>query len=145
MRVAVQWSHMETEGNKWHRYFMHLSFCSSDHLSLSSNLFPWPDEILLTKPWSRSNRQQFLMITWPVLPDWAASTAREGQLPWTRDQEHTGRALFSSLKLFPVWHAAAYWSHRKALNFCALVFCFFFVKRQKVSYSTTLLMHRTSP
>lgn len=34
------------------------------------------------------------MITWPVLPDWAASTARGEQLPWTRDQEHTGRMFF---------------------------------------------------
>lgn len=71
------------------------------YLSVFKSFFPWPDEILLTKPWSQSNRQRYPMTTWPVLPDWAVSTVQGGRLPWTRDQEHTGREFSHCNSVLP--------------------------------------------
>lgn len=66
------------------------------------------------------------MITWPALPGWAVSTVQAGQLPWTRDHEHTGR-LFATVTLSCLAKQCLL-SHRKALKLYA---CWLFVERRK--------------
>lgn len=73
------------------------------------------------------------MITWPALPGWAVSTVQEGQLPWTRDHEHTGRVFShckSSLPGKPMFTKVT----EKPRSFVPLSFL---LKGKKVSYSTT--------
>lgn len=136
---------MKTSGDKRLQCFILLVFWS--FIFLYSNLFfflffftPWAGEILLTKPSSQSNHQQSPMITWPVLPDWAASTVQEGQLPWTRDQEHTGRTLFSLLTLSCLACWCLLKSHKNFESLCLLTYCW----KAKGELFCHLCVNRTS-
>lgn len=73
------------------------------------------------------------MITWPALPGWAVSTVQEGQLPWTRDHEPTGR-VFSHSNSFLPGKPMLPEVTEKSWSFVPRSFL---LKGKKVSYSTT--------